>query len=35
VAPYGATFLDGYRNAVICDAIVASAASGRAVEIKY
>jgi len=35
VAPYGATFLDGYRNAVICDAIVSSAASGRAVEIKY
>ncbi len=35
VAPYGATFVDGYRNAVICDAIVASAASGRAVDIKY
>lgn len=35
VAPYGATFVDGYRNAVICDAIVESAASGRAVDIKY
>lgn len=35
VAPYGATFVDGYRNAVICDAIIASAASGRAVDIKY
>ena len=23
VAPYGATFEDGYRNAVICDAILA------------
>jgi len=35
VAPYAATFVDGYRNAVICDAIVASAQSGRAVDIKY
>jgi predicted dehydrogenase len=35
VAPYGATFVDGYRNAVICDAIVASGQSGRAVDIKY
>jgi predicted dehydrogenase len=35
VAPYGATFEDGYRNAVICDAIVESAHSGRAVDIKY
>lgn len=35
VAPYGATFEDGYRNAVICDAIVQSAASGRIVDIKY
>ena len=35
VAPYGATFLDGYRNAVICDAIIASANSGRHVDIKY
>ena len=26
VAPYGATFVDGYRNAVICDAILESAA---------
>jgi predicted dehydrogenase len=35
VAPYGATFEDGYRNAVICDAIVQSSTSGRAVDIKY
>ena len=35
VAPYGATFVDGYRNAVICDAILASAASGQRVDIKY
>jgi predicted dehydrogenase len=35
VAPYGATFEDGYRNAVICDAILASADSGKAVDIKY
>jgi predicted dehydrogenase len=35
VDPYGATFLDGYRNAVICDAILESASSGRAVDIKY
>ena len=35
VAPYGATFEDGYRNAVICDAIVESAQTGRAVDIKY
>jgi predicted dehydrogenase len=35
VAPYGATFLDGYRNAVICDAIVKSAEEGRRVAISY
>lgn len=35
VDPYGATFLDGYRNAVICDAILESASSGKAVDIKY
>ncbi|NLF76893.1 MAG: Gfo/Idh/MocA family oxidoreductase [Chloroflexi bacterium] len=35
VAPYGATFVDGYRNAVICDAIVESARSGRMVDIAY
>ena len=35
VAPYGATFEDGYRNAVICDAIVESARSGRQLEIRY
>lgn len=35
IAPYGATFEDGYKNAVICDAILASAESSRQVEIKY
>jgi len=35
VAPYGADFVDGYRNSVICDAIVASSESGRAVDIRY
>ena len=35
VAPYGADFVDGYRNAVICDAIIESAREGRRVEISY
>jgi predicted dehydrogenase len=35
VDPYGATFEDGYKNAVICDAILASAEAGRVVAIKY
>lgn len=35
VAPYGATFDDGYRAAVFAEAIDASAASGRRVEIVY
>jgi len=35
IAPYGATFEDGYKNAVICDAILASAESSRQIEIKY
>ena len=35
VAPYGATFVDGYRNAVICDAIMESAASRRHIDINY
>jgi predicted dehydrogenase len=35
VAPHGATFEDGYKNAVICDAILQSAADGRQVEVKY
>lgn len=35
VAPVGATFEDGYKNAVIGDAILASAESGRMVDIKY
>ena len=35
VAPYGATFEDGYKNAVICDAILESVESGRRVDIQY
>jgi len=35
VDPQGATFEDGYKNAVIGDAVLASAASGRMVDIKY
>ena len=35
VEPYGATFEDGYRAAVICDAILASSESKKRVEIKY
>jgi predicted dehydrogenase len=35
VAPYGADFNDGYKNAVICDAILESAESGRRVNIAY
>lgn len=35
VGPYGATFEDGYRNAVICDGILASAGARRAVDLQY
>ncbi len=35
VAPYGADFEDGYRNAVICDAIINSSDSGRIQDIRY
>ena len=35
VAPYGATFKDGYRAAVICDSIAESAAKKTHVDIKY
>lgn len=35
IAPLGATFEDGYRNAVICDAILESASAGRRVEVAY
>jgi predicted dehydrogenase len=35
VAPWGADFVDGYRNAVICDAIEDSARTGKAIEITY
>ncbi len=35
VAPYGATFEDGYKNAVICDAIIEAAKSEKQVHIHY
>jgi predicted dehydrogenase len=35
VAPYGATFEDGYRAAEVCDAIVSSSASGSRVTVPY
>ena len=35
VGPYGATFEDGYRNAVICDAVTESAQRGVRVAIQY
>ena len=35
VGPYGAIFEDGYKTAVICDAIVESAEARRQVDIKY
>ncbi len=35
LAPYGATFEDGYKTSVICDAILSSAESGRRVDIHY
>jgi predicted dehydrogenase len=35
VAPWGADFVDGYRNAVICDAVVESAQTKRIADIKY
>jgi predicted dehydrogenase len=35
VAPYGATFEDGYRAAVVCDAILESAAAKKQVDLKY
>lgn len=35
VGPHGATFEDGYRTAVICDAILKSAEVKKQVDIKY
>jgi predicted dehydrogenase len=35
VAPYGATFEDGYRAAVVCDGILESAAAKRQVDLQY
>ena len=33
VAPYGADFVDGYRNALVCDAIVRSAETRKQVDV--
>lgn len=35
VGPHGATFDDGYRAAVVCDAIVESAVNRRQVDVRY
>jgi len=35
VAPYGATFEDGYRAAVVCDAISQSADTRKQVDVRY
>jgi predicted dehydrogenase len=35
VAPYGATFEDGYRAAEVCDAIVSSSESGSRITVPY
>jgi predicted dehydrogenase len=35
VAPYGATFEDGYRAAEVCDAIVRSGETGRREQVTY
>ena len=35
IAPHGATFEDGYRAAEVCDAVLASAESGRRVGLEY
>ena len=35
VAPYGATFEDGYRAAEVCDAIVRSSETGSRVAVSY
>lgn len=35
ITPYGATFEDGYKNAVICDAILASAEKEKVIPIRY
>jgi len=35
VSPYGADFEDGYKNAVICDAILKSAQTGRRIDVTY
>lgn len=35
VGPHGATFVDGYKTAVVCDAILKSAETKRQVDINY
>jgi predicted dehydrogenase len=35
VAPHGATFEDGYRAALVCDTVLASAAARRQIDVDY
>jgi predicted dehydrogenase len=35
VAPWGATFKDGYEVAVVCDALLKSAETRRHIDITY
>jgi hypothetical protein len=35
IAPLGATFDDGYKNAVICDAILRAAETGQRQDVTY
>jgi predicted dehydrogenase len=35
VSPHGATFEDGYRSAVVCDAILKSAEARKHIDLKY
>ncbi len=35
VGPHGATFEDGYKAAVVCDAVVRAAEAGRSVDLNY
>jgi predicted dehydrogenase len=35
VGPHGATFLDGYKASVVCDAILESADTKRHVDVSY
>ena len=35
VAPFGATFKDGYKASVVCDAILKSAETKKQIDVKY